>query len=422
MKLKSAIIFILIIAIVVFGSYTAINGITIGKAKIPSAREAIDLGLDLAGGVYVILEAQTDVKGAELQKIMEQSKAVINERVNGLGVSEPNIVIEGNDRIRIELAGVKDVQEAIDMIGKTAQLKFIDAEGNEVITGQNVKSAEVQYQRNRETQKDQPVVALEFDKEGSKNFADATKKLVDKTNLEEKIIYIVLDNQVLSAPVVKSVIDDGKCVIEGSFTVEDASRLATLIRAGSLPVEMKEIQSSLIGPTLGLEALDKSIYAAFIAIMIIFLFMLLYYRIPGLIADIALTIYILLVLLGMQILNAKLTLPGIAGLILSVGMAVDANVLIFERIKEELRLGKSIGASIESGFKRALSSVLDSNITTLIAGFVLYGFGTGPIRGFGVTLILGIIASMITAVLITKQLLKLAVNIFGTKNSKLYGA
>ncbi|WP_416198133.1 MAG: Protein translocase subunit SecD [Sporanaerobacter sp.] len=422
MKLKSAIIFILIIAIVVFGSYTAINGMTIGKVKIPSAKEAIDLGLDLAGGVYVILEAQTDAKGAELQKIMEQSKAVINERVNGIGVSEPNIVIEGNDRIRVELAGVKDVQEAIDMIGKTAQLKFIDAEGNEVITGQNVKSAEVQYQRNQETQKDQPVVALEFDKEGSKKFADATKKLVDKTNLEEKIIYIVLDNQVLSAPVVKSVIDDGKCVIEGSFTVEDASRLATLIRAGSLPVEMKEVQSSLIGPTLGLEALDKSVYAAFIAIMIIFLFMLLYYRIPGLIADVALTIYILLVLFGMQMLNAKLTLPGIAGLILSVGMAVDANVLIFERMKEELRLGKSVGASIESGFKRALSSVLDSNITTLIAGLVLYCFGTGPIRGFGVTLILGIIASMITAVLITKQLLKLMVNITGTKNPKLYGA
>jgi len=422
MKLKSAIIFILIIAIVVFGSYTAINGMTIGKVKIPSAKEAIDLGLDLAGGVYVILEAQTDAKGAELQKIMEQSKAVINERVNGIGVSEPNIVIEGNDRIRVELAGVKDVQEAIDMIGKTAQLKFIDAEGNEVITGQNVKSAEVQYQRNQETQKDQPVVALEFDKEGSKKFADATKKLVDKTNLEEKIIYIVLDNQVLSAPVVKSVIDDGKCVIEGSFTVEDASRLATLIRAGSLPVEMKEVQSSLIGPTLGLEALDKSVYAAFIAIMIIFLFMLLYYRIPGLIADVALTIYVLLVLFGMQMLNAKLTLPGIAGLILSVGMAVDANVLIFERMKEELRLGKSVGASIESGFKRALSSVLDSNITTLIAGLVLYCFGTGPIRGFGVTLILGIIASMITAVLITKQLLKLMVNITGTKNPKLYGA
>ena len=190
----------------------------------------------------------------------------------------------------------------------------------------------------------------------------------------------------------------------------------------SLPVEMEEIQSQVIGPTLGLDALDRSIYAAFIAIMLIFAFMIIYYRVPGIVADIALTIYILLVLLGMKLIGAKLTLPGICGLILSIGMAVDANVLIFERIKEELKVGKTVKASIDSGFKRALTSVLDSNITTLIAGTVLYGFGTGPIKGFGVTLILGIIASMITAVFITKQLLKLMTNITGTKNTKLYGA
>ena len=420
MKLKSTIVFIIIIALVVFGSYSAINGINIGKTHVPNAREAIDLGLDLAGGVYVILEAQTDLKGPELQKVMEQTKAVISERVDGLGVSEPNIVIEGNDRIRIELAGVKDVQEAIDMIGKTAQLKFMDPEGQEVITGKNIKNAEVQFQNTEKG--DKPVVALEFDKEGSKSFAEATKRLVDKTNIEEKIIYIILDDSVLSSPVVEAVIDDGKAVITGNFTVEEATRLATLIRAGSLPVEMEEIQSQVIGPTLGLDALDRSIYAAFIAIMLIFAYMIIYYRVPGIVADIALTIYILLVLLGMKLIGAKLTLPGICGLILSIGMAVDANVLIFERIKEELKVGKTVKASIDSGFKRALTSVLDSNITTLIAGAVLYGFGTGPIKGFGVTLILGIIASMITAVFITKQLLKLMTNMTGTKNTKLYGA
>ena len=185
---------------------------------------------------------------------------------------------------------------------------------------------------------------------------------------------------------------------------------------------MKEVESSVIGPTLGLEALDKSINAAVIAIIIIFLFMLIIYKLPGLVADIALTIYVLLVLLGMKSLGVKLTLPGIAGLILSIGMAVDANVLIFERIKEELRVGKSIRSSIDAGFKRALSSVLDSNITTIIAGVVLYGFGNGSIRGFGVTLVLGIIASMITAVFITKHLLKLIVNMTDAKNTKLYGA
>lgn len=421
MRLKSTIIFLIIISLVFLGSYTAINGADIGKIKIPNAREAVELGLDLAGGVYVVLEAQTDAQGAELQKIMEQSKAVISERVDGLGVSEPNIVIEGNNRIRIELAGVKDVQEAIDMIGKTAQLKFVDPDGKEILTGKNVKGSEPQYQK-MDSSGEQPVVSLEFDKEGTKKFAEATKRLAPKTEPTEKIIYIVLDDQVISNPVVNAIIDDGRAVIQGDFTIEEAGRLATLIRAGSLPVEMKEIQSSVIGPKLGLEALDKSIKSAAIAIMIIFLFMLIMYKIPGLVADIALTIYIMLVLIGMKSLGAKLTLPGIAGLILSIGMAVDANVLIFERIKEELRVGKSIRASIDAGFKRALSSVLDSNITTLIAGLVLYGFGSGPIKGFGVTLILGIIASMITSVFITKHLLKLMVNMTGAKNTKLYGA
>lgn len=421
MRLKSTILFLIIISLVFLGSYTAINGADIGKIKIPNAREAVELGLDLAGGVYVVLEAQTDAQGAELQKIMEQSKAVISERVDGLGVSEPNIVIEGNNRIRIELAGVKDVQEAIDMIGKTAQLKFVDPDGKEILTGKNIKGSEPQYQK-MDSSGEQPVVSLEFDKEGTKKFAEATKRLAPKTEPTEKIIYIVLDDQVISNPVVNAIIDDGRAVIQGDFTIEEAGRLATLIRAGSLPVEMKEIQSSVIGPKLGLEALDRSIKAAAIAIMIIFIFMLIMYKIPGLVADIALTIYIMLVLIGMKSLGAKLTLPGIAGLILSIGMAVDANVLIFERIKEELRVGKSIRASIDAGFKRALSSVLDSNITTLIAGLVLYGFGSGPIKGFGVTLILGIIASMITSVFITKHLLKLMVNMTGAKNTKLYGA
>lgn len=269
MRLKSTIIFVLIIAIVCFGSYAVINGVNIGRFKIPNAREAIDLGLDLAGGVYVVLEAQTDTQGPELQKIMEQSKAVINERVDGLGVSEPNIAIEGDNRIRIELAGVKDVQEAIDMIGKTAQLKFVDPDEKEILTGKNVKGSEPQYQK-IDGGADKPVVSLEFDKEGTEKFAEATKRLVPKTDELEKIIYIVLDDQVISNPVVNTVIEDGKAVIQGDFTIEEAGRLSTLIRAGSLPVEMKDIQSSVIGPKLGLEALDKSINAAFISILIIF--------------------------------------------------------------------------------------------------------------------------------------------------------
>ncbi|HLR34197.1 MAG TPA: protein translocase subunit SecD [Tissierellales bacterium] len=420
MKSKSWIIFILVVAIISLGSYTAIKGIDMGKFKIKNAKESIDLGLDLAGGVYVVLEAQTDAQGAELQKIMEQTKAIMTERVDGLGVSEPNIVIEGNKRIRIELAGVDEPQEAIDTIGKTAQLQFIDPDGEVVLTGKNVKKSEVMFES--ADSGDRPVVALEFDKEGAKKFEEATKRLSEKTAEEEKILYIVLDDQAISYPMVHETISGGSATITGQFTVDEASNLATLIRAGALPVDMEEIQSAVIGPTLGLQALDKSLLAGLVAIIFIFIFLIVLYRLPGFVASITLTAYILLVLLGMKVLDVKLTLPGIAGLVLSIGMAVDANILIFERIKEELQVGKTVRLSIDSGFKRALTSVLDSNITTLIAGAVLYYFGEGPIKGFGVTLILGIVASMITAVFITKYLLKLTVGMTGGENTKLYGA
>lgn len=421
MNLKNILLFILIIALVGVVAYGAIYGIEIGNIKIPTAREKVGLGLDLAGGVYVLLEAQTDETGAELDKKIEQAITIIRQRVDSLGVAEPNIVKEGNKRIRIELAGLNDVQQAFDMIGKTAQLQFVDPEGNVVVTGKNVKKSEVAFQTGS-TGLEVPVVTLEFDKEGAKSFAEATSRLSNKIADQDKVIFIILDDKVISSPVVRAEINDGKAVIEGGFDVQSASELATLIRAGALPVELKEIQTSVIGPTLGLESLDKSIYAGAIGLILIFLYMLIMYRIPGFIADIALSIYVMLVIGIMIALGVKLTLPGIAGLILSIGMAVDANVVIYERIKEELKLGKTLRTAVDSGYKRALSSVLDANITTFIAGLVLYSFGTGPIKGFGVTLIIGIVASMITAVFITKFLLKLFIGTNIVKNTKLYGA
>lgn len=427
MKTKNSIVLILILAIVISASYIAINGTEINDYKISSARDSIDLGLDLAGGVFVVLEAQTDATGAELQKIMNQSKAIINERVNGLGISDPNIAIEGNKRLRIELAGVEDPQEAIDLIGKTAQLQFIEANGDVVITGKNVKDTNVAFQPNS-LGVDEPVVTLELDKEGTKSFAEATGRLTLEENPEDRIIFIVLDEQIISSPAVQSkeegggAITDGKAVISGNFDPESAKELSTLIRAGALPVEMIEHQTSVIGPTLGLESFDTSIKAGGIALLIIFLFMLLVYKIPGVVAAIGLTVYTLIILFTMILLNVKLTLPGIAGLILSIGMAVDSNILIFERIREELLIGKTIRSSIDSGFRRALSSVIDSNITTLIAGVVLYYFGIGPIKGFGVTLTIGILASLITSVLFTKYLLRIFSKILESRNSKIYGA
>lgn len=415
MKNRSVIKFILLLFIVILISYTAVFGLDIGAYEFMPIGKELDLGLDLAGGVYVVLEAKTDVTGEELDKKMQETKAIIEQRVNGLGVSEPNITIEDKDRIRIELAGLNDPQAAIDMIGKTAQLEFIDPDGNVVVTGENVKKSEVVYSDN------ELAVSLEFDSEGAKKFAQKTEELYSKTKDEDKIIYIVLDGETISYPVVNAIIRDGKSVIEGNFTVDEASNLANLIRAGALPMELEELEISVIGPTLGIESLDRSVMAALIGLILIFIFMIIFYRLPGLAADIALTIYLLIVIGTMIYLNAKLTLPGIAGLILSIGMAVDANVVIFERIKEEIRLGKSVRVAVNTGFKRALTTIIDANVTTLIAGVVLLYFGTGAIRGFAVTLLIGLVTSLITAVFITRFILKLIIDMQLTKNKKFFG-
>lgn len=414
MKIKNLIVFLLVIAIVGLAAFTAINGLNIGGIAINPLLSSINQGLDLKGGVYVVYEARTDATGAELDKIINQTIEVFRLRVDGFGLTEPIIVREGDKRIRVELPGVENAQEAIDLIGQTAQLRFIAGDNEEVVlTGANVKNAEAAYSEG------QIVVSLEFDSEGAAKFADATGR-VARTNTP--FIAIMLDEEALSVPQVQERITGGRAQISGNFTEESASRLAALIRAGGLPVDLDEVQSSTITATLGVNALNRSIQAAQIGIILVLLYMLIYYRIPGLVANIALTIYILLVLGIFVALNATLTLPGIAALILSIGMAVDANVIIFERVKEELRAGKTIRAAVDSGFKRAFTAILDSNVTTLIAGIVLYQFGTGTIKGFALTLIIGIGASMFTAIIITKFLLKLIVGMNITKSSKLYGA
>ena len=417
MKAKSGIIFIIIIAILGLAIFTAFNGLEIGNYKINPVKDSVRQGLDLKGGVYVLYEAQTDKTGRELDELIEQVIEVFSRRVDSMGLTEPLIIREGEKRIRVELPGAKNAQEAIDMIGKTAQLKFVTADDEVVVTGSNVVRAQATLGEGNS-----PHVSLEFDSEGAKKFADATGRLAELQNSMDKIIYIILDDEVISSPVVNSKIPDGHASISGGFTIETASNLAALIRAGALPVDLEEVQTSTITATLGENALNRSLQAAKVGIILVFLFMLIYYRIPGLVAGIALSIYILLVIGTMITLKATFTLPSIAALILSVGMAVDANVIIFERIKEEIKAGKTVRAAIDSGFKRAFTSILDSNITTLISGIVLYQFGTGPIRGFAVMLIIGIVASMFTAVVITRFLLKLFVEMNLAKNSKLYGA
>jgi preprotein translocase subunit SecD len=416
MKNKNRLVFALILILVLGAVYLSIYGLEMDQYKISPYRDEIKLGLDLSGGVYVVLEAVTDATGQELDEKMAQTRAIIAQRVDGLGVSEPNITIENRDRIRVELAGLSNPQEAIDLIGKTAMLQFIEPDGTVILTGQNVRDSVVTYNERNEIG-----VSLEFDNIGATAFSEATGRLLNEPMEQDRIIRIVLDDEVISSPFVSAHIRDGRSFISGGFTIDSASNLANLIKAGALPVEMREVEISAIGPSLGLESLDRSIFAAMIGLILIFAFMLIFYRLPGLVANVALTLYILIVL-GIVIgLNANLTLPGIAGLILSVGMAVDANVVIFERIKEEMQVGKTIRTSVDSGFKRAMSTIVDANVTTLIAGVVLFYFGTGPIRGFAVTLLIGLLTSLFTALVITRLLLKLVVKMDLTRSKKMYG-
>ena len=422
MNKKSIISFIIIVAIVLGIACVGLFGLKVGNKEFVKAKDAISLGLDLQGGVYVLLEAQTDATGNELTRIMEQSKAVIQQRVDGLGLSEPNIAIEGGNRIRVELAGVKDAEEAMELIGKTAQLAFVDPEGNTVLTGKNVVESMVQY-TDDPVKGQVPVVSLEFDKEGSDLFYEATQRLSQETEPQKKLLFIVLDNEVISSPIVQTPISGGKAQISGeNMSIDEAAKLATLIKAGALPVPLTELTSSVIGPTLGLDAYEKSILAIGISLVAIMLIMLVLYKVLSIPAIIGLTVYTEILVIFYLLLDVKLTLPGIAGLILSIGMAVDTNVVIFERIREELKNGKTPEAAINAGHHRALSSVIDSNVTTFIAGLVLYKFGVASIKGFGITLMLGIVASMVTGVLLSRLILKLMTGFIKTKNPKVWGA
>lgn len=423
-------VLVVLLSIFIIVAWTvSVTGIDTETFKIEPVNKQIKLGLDLKGGVYVVLEAVTDSQGEELKELMNQTHQVIERRVNSMGLSEPNVILEGTKRIRINLPGVKNASEAIESIGKTAQLEFTDYTGQVILTGKDVKDAGISYQQDNPNQ---PSVSLEMTSEGAKAFQIATSKMSMipappysdpnyEERIKEKIIYISLDGEVISAPVVSTEIRNGDAVIEGDFTIDEAATLAALIRGGALPVNLVEVQTSVVGPTLGINSLNKSVFAGIIGVALILLFMLIYYRLPGIAASIALLLYILSILWILIGFNAVLTLPGIAGLILSIGMAVDSNVIIFERIKEEIKNGKTIRVAVNSGFKRAMATILDANMTTLIAGVVLYQFGSGAVKGFAVTLMIGILVSLFTAISITKLLLSVFSDIKGLNNVRFYG-
>ena len=368
-------------------------------------------GLDLQGGTHVVLQA-VNTPGAKVDDdALNRSVKIIERRVNELGLTEPVIQRQGKDRIIVELPGVKDPEKAIAMLGKTALLEFKDMSGNTVMSGSDLKDSKASVGQNGK-----PVVGLEFNDEGGKKFAILTSQNVGKQ------ISILLDGKVLTSPVVNEAITGGKAQISGSNNVEEAEHLAILLRSGSLPVKLEMLENRTVGPTLGQDSKDKSVKAFAIGLVGIFLFMIVFYRASGVVADIVLLFYTLFLLAVMRGLNATLTLPGIAGIILSIGMAVDANVLIFERFKEEVASGKTLRTAMEAGFSRAFVTILDSNVTTLMAAVVLFYLGTGPIKGFAITLALGVLISMFTALTVTKYMLRFLIGSHITTNPAFFGA
>lgn len=373
------------------------------------------LGLDLKGGVYVVLEAVPDegvtLDDAAMNRLIE----VLDRRINGLGVAESFVQKAGSNRVIIELPGISNTEDAIKMIGKTALLEFKlenpdGTLGETLLTGGALKKADVSYDN-----LGRPQIQFEMNQEGAVRFAEITRN-----NIGRKLA-ITLDGKVQTAPMINSEIPSGNGVITGNYTVEEAKATATLLNAGALPVKAEIVETRTVGASLGDESIAQSKQAGVFAMMLIGVFMIVFYRLPGIVADIALVIFGLITFGCLNFIDATLTLPGIAGLILSAGMAVDANVIIFERIKEELRMGNTVRNAIDAGFSKGFVAIFDSNLTTLIITVILFTFGTGPVKGFAVTLTIGTLASMFTAITITKIILLTFITVFKLNRPELFG-
>ncbi len=423
-------IFLLLIAILIIWIDLPEN-LTIGKFKVNPLSINVNLfgnqikrdfktklGLDLQGGSHLVFEADIrGVKQEDLQDALTSSRDIIERRVNLFGVSEPTVatIKSGqNYRITVDLPGITNVADAIALIGKTAQLKFMEQSQKEAtttptfadtgLTGKHIKKSTVVFDQ----QTGKPQVALAFSSEGAKIFADVTKRNVGKP------VAIVVDNALISAPTVQQEIADGNAVINGTFTVDEAKKLAISINSGALPLSVKLVEQKNVGPTLGATEVRRSLIAGGIGLVAVLLFMILFYEKLGVIAAMALVIYGLITFAIFRVIPVVMTLSGMAGFILSIGMAVDSNILIFERIKEELRNGKTFDIAARLGFGRAIDAIKDANITTLTVAFILFNplnwdflpqFGL--VRGFALTLAIGVATSLFTGVVITKRLINI---------------
>jgi protein-export membrane protein SecD len=397
--------------------------IRIGDFRIEREIE-VQLGLDLQGGMQVLLEADVAEDAEVDPAAMAAVRGIIENRVDGLGVAEPVVQSVGARRIVVEMPGIQDPQRAIDTLKETGLLEFVDTGGvplppgtvvrtdvgavaseeitptetiyHTVVTGRNLRTADVVFDPNTGA----PTIAFEFDSEGGALFGAHTAANVGR------YMSIVLDKIVISSPQITTAIPDGRGLITGSFGLEEARAIVLQLRYGALPIPLRVLDTRAIGPTLGAESVQKSTRAGFIGLIVVLTFMLIYYRLPGLLACLALIIYALITLALYKLIPVTLTLPGIAGFLLSVGMAVDANILIFERMREELRQGRTLQRAVEYGFRRAWSSILDSNVSVWITCAILWwfgnSFGASMVKGFAVTLALGVAISMFTAITVTR--------------------
>ena len=409
MRWTKIILLLLIIGLVSFVAVLTVAPVVPDVAWQPFVKQ-IKQGLDLQGGVHVVLQAQDTPEAPLTEDSVSRAIAIIENRINAYGVTEPIVQQQGSDRIIVELAGISDPDEAVRNMIQTAYLEFKDEDGNTVLTGEHLKDA---FESN--SQAGVPQVNLEFDSEGSRIFAEVTT-----ANLQKRLA-IVIDDVEIQAPTVQSVITGGKAEISPYSSLKEAHDMAILLKSGALPTKLEVMEKRVVGPTLGADSLAKSVNAGIIGLAAIVIFMILYYRLPGLIAGFSLVTYAVIMLLVFAGINLTMTLPGICGFLLSLGMAIDANILIFERLKEELWSGKTLVPAINAGFKRAFTTILDANVTTLLTAAVLFYFGSGPIKGFAVTLSIGLLASMFTAIVFTRQILLLVADSRLARNVKLYG-
>lgn len=405
-KNKGILSLILVALLTILLGFTTVVGL---GSKHTGAAKNIKLGLDLAGGVSITYQAKGETPS---ESEMKDTVYKMQKRVEQYS-TEAGVYQEGADRITIEIPGVTDANKVLTELGKPGSLEFQDESGNVVLQGTDVKTATAKIIE-KETGAKENIVELNLTKEGGKKFAEATKANIGKP------INIVYDGEVISNPMVNEEITGGQAVISGNFTYEEVENLAATIRIGGLKVELEELNSSVVGAQLGEEAISTSLLAGVIGLIIIFIFMCVVYRLPGFAASIALCIYTGIVLVALNAFDITLTLPGIAGIILGIGMAVDANVIIFARVKEELAAGRNVRTALKTGFQKALSAILDGNVTTLIAALVLGMMGSGSVKGFAQTLALGIVVSMFTALVVTRVII-FSLYAVGCKSEKLYG-